>query len=147
LLALIAIGWLLVKVASKIIRFVGVVIVIGLVWFFWQGGTVEELKYKGVQALFRNTSVLEIEDRFCQTEKADTWKCQCLARPVSQDLQARFSEQELKEIDVNDELRLEEIRNSMRIRNDEIQACLKEKGVSGGKGIVDWVKEKTSEGK
>ncbi|MGB0521766.1 MAG: hypothetical protein ACPGJS_02340 [Flammeovirgaceae bacterium] len=140
------------KMAKSLLKAVGFALVIGLGWFFWQGGTVDELQQKadkvkagGVKLYFKNETISGMKSRFCTPERAEKFKCRCVITSVYNDLTTRFSEAELAKLDQNDELRLQEIRQSLKNQRKNIMDCGTEKE---GKAFVDkmkWLFEQTGE--
>ncbi|MEM6262300.1 MAG: hypothetical protein AAGI38_07330 [Bacteroidota bacterium] len=136
-LAVIGAGFLLYKVAGAALRTVGVVIILGLVIYFWQGGTVDGLKGKGTEMLFKNTPIAQLEETFCAGEKATNAKCICMVQPVLEDLNARLSVDQIASVDQDADARLLEIRASMKNRQKEIRSCLIQKKGSKYLDMVD----------
>ncbi len=137
ILILAAIGalYLIFKVGSKIIKTVGMVLILALAVFFWQGGTVDELKLKGVGTLFGDTHISDFEAKYCQGIKEDASMCDCVAQPVYQDLKARYSSGELSEIDLDKNRRKEAIKESLKNKQGEILRCLKDRGIDSVKEL------------
>jgi hypothetical protein len=102
-----------------------------LVVYFWQGGSVSDLKDKSVEALFKDATIETMLGQYCPAtaEEPDDVKCLCIVRPVHSDLTARFTEKEIREIDQDDARIQAEIRKSFSNKKKEIKNCLvKNKG-------------------
>jgi hypothetical protein len=121
--------YVLLKVASKLLRGGLLVAIVLLGAYFWNGGTVDDLKELGTHALFRERDLTRLIDRYCDGSKENSLKCDCIVRPVQADLLSRFSEAELLAMANDEEARIEAIRQSMRNQREAIRACVvKEKG-------------------
>ena len=129
--AVILVVYILMKVARTVLKFVLTIAIIALAWYFWQGGTVDGLKLKGVEQVFKDTSLSNMEEDLCQGEKADKLKCQCIVMPVKEDLESRFSQEEMQRMDTDEEIVKEEIARSIKNQQKEIRSCLVKEG--GGK--------------
>ncbi len=123
-------AYILFKVAGKIIKTVLFFALVGLVIYFWRGGTADELKGVGIRAVFpQKTTISGMMAQLCADEKAEKTKCTCIVQPVYADLSQRLTAKQIAEIDANPEQVQEEIRTSLENRKKEIQACLvKNKG-------------------
>ena len=140
-LAIIGGGYLLFKVAGKIIKTVGIIILLGLVYYFWQGGTSADLKMSGTKTLFTNAKLSTLESRYCKEGKEEKTKCLCITTPVAEDLQSRLSAKEMQEIDLDQKKVYTELHKSMRNKRKQINNCLiKNKGAKGVGKLVDMVK-------
>jgi hypothetical protein len=122
--ALVAAGIILFRIASKVFKVVGIALVIGLSYYFWQGGTVSELKDESISGLFHNVPLQSLEDELCVGAKADRVKCDCIVEPVTQDLRERLSASQLAKASADPGQRVAELRASMRNRRKEIRQCL-----------------------
>ena len=121
--------YILLKIASKLLKLIGIFLVIALGYFFWNGGTAEELKGMGVQALLREPDVTRLVEAYCSGDQSSSLKCDCLARPIQEDLTSRLSPEELQALTANKGARIRQIRQSFRNKGEEIRSCMvKEKG-------------------
>lgn len=141
-------GYLLFKIASKVLKTVLLLAIVGLVIYFWQGGTVDSLKDTSVRTLFnKRTTISGMMDQFCADEKAEKVKCLCIVQPVHADLTGRLSASQIAAIDQNSDQVQEEIRVSLGNQQKEIRNCLvKNKGsqyMEALKNFVGEVKEGT----
>ena len=143
ILALAVIGalYLIFKVGSKVIKALGLILILALAIFFWQGGTVDELKLKGIGAMFGDTPVAEMEAKYCQNEKEEGNMCQCVVMPVLQDLDARYSRSELADLDKDNDARKEAIKESMKNKQKEILGCMKDRGIDNVNELAKSLKE------
>ncbi len=120
---------ILIKIASKILKFVGVILVIAFGYFFWQGGSIEDLKDMSVKGLFKEKDVTQLVNTYCNGTEDNSIKCDCLAKPIYEDLSSRLSAEELQALANNEEERIAQIRQSFKNKGAEIRACMvKEKG-------------------
>lgn len=127
--AAIVVLYILFKIASRILKLVGIFLVIAFGYYFWNGGTAEELKEMGVQTLFKEADVTKLVDTYCSDGQENSLKCDCLAKPIYQDLTSRLSAEQLQSLATNEEERIRQIRQSFRNKGSEIRACfVKEKG-------------------
>ncbi|MEM6628051.1 MAG: hypothetical protein AAF694_00185 [Bacteroidota bacterium] len=133
----IALVYIFFRVAKSAIKLILTVIVLGLAFYFWQGGTVDGLKDKGTQALFKDADLSNMMQIHCQDEKADKVKCTCVIGPVFQDIHSRLSTSEISQANQDPERIEEEIQTSMRNKRKEIRKCLVNN--SGGK-VLDQLK-------
>lgn len=120
----VVIGLILFKVAQRILKTVLILAVVGLAYFFWQGGTVDELGQESIDLFFKESSVARMVSVNCPDEKAEKAKCDCVVIPTQEDLQDRFSRSEIRDLDQNwDDLK-REIGKSMKENQNEIRKCL-----------------------
>lgn len=150
--AIIIIGIIIFKVAKSLLKGIGFIVVAGLLLYFFQGGTVDGLKKQAdkvkagsVKLYFKNTTIADMKNKFCTPEKAEKFKCRCVITSVHNDLTSRFSASDLAKLDQDDQLRLKEIRQSLRNTRNEIMNCGAQKE---GKAFVEkmkWLFESTTE--
>ena len=130
LLILIGAGLLIItilwKVARSILKIGLTIIVLGLAWYFWQGGSIEGLKDEGVRQLFKKATIADMKEVYCEGEKAEKAKCLCIVTPVYEDLHQQYSASELREIDQNEDTRMEAIRESLKRNGKDVRQCLAE---------------------
>lgn len=127
LIALAAISlilFILVRIARTVVKLVLTLIVLGLAWYFWQGGTVQGLTDKAVDQIFKETTLTTMESDLCQGPMADKGNCRCIVYPVSQDISSRLSAREMAEFDQDPERVREEIKKSIKNKQKEIRKCL-----------------------
>lgn len=137
ILVAVAIIFILFRVAKSIFKIVLSVVVLGLAFYFWQGGTVDGLKDKGTQAIFKDANLSNMMEVHCQGEKADKIKCECVIGPVFQDIHSRLSSSEIERANQDPQQIEAEIQTSMRNEKRDIRKCLVNN--SGGK-ILDQLK-------
>ena len=129
ILAGLAVVFILFKIAQKIIKFVLIAAIVGLVIYFWQGGSVASLKGAGVRSLFGDSNIQTMMDDHCSGEKAERVKCSCIVEPVYQDLTQRLTPTEITEANTNAQRMEKELEKSISSLQKEISLCLtKEKG-------------------
>ena len=136
-LVALALIFILFRVAKSIFKIVLSVVVLGLAFYFWQGGTVDGLKDKGTQAIFKDADLSNMMQVHCQEEKADKIKCECVIGPVFQDIHSRLSSSEIAQANQDPQRIEEEIQRSMKNEKKEIRRCLVNN--SGGK-VLDQLK-------
>ena len=133
----IALVYIFFRVAKSAIKLILSVAVLGLAFYFWQGGTVAGLKDKGTQAIFKDADLSNMMQVHCQDEKADKAKCTCVIGPVFQDVHARLSSSEIAQANQDPERIEAELQTSMRNKRKDIRKCLVNN--SGGK-VLDQLK-------
>lgn len=124
ILGVIAGIYVVMKLAGKVLKVVGIALVIGLAFYFWQGGSVDGLKEGAVKQVFKDTPISELMQKFCQEDKQDKARCMCIVTPVHNDLHTRLSAAELQEVDADPARRSEEIRTSLKNKKKDIRKCL-----------------------
>lgn len=120
--AMVAAGIIVFRVAGRFLKIFGIALVVGLAYYFWQGGTVSGLKDESIFAIFHKAPLDALEDELCKAAKADRVKCDCIVEPVAEDLNNRLSAEDLRKAD--EDTRVRELRTSMRNRRREIRQCL-----------------------
>lgn len=136
ILALIGGGWLLFKVASKLIRTVGVILIALLVWYFWQGGTVKGLQDKSIEALFGDTPIGGLHEKYCKTGKEDRVRCACVVKPVYDDLLQQHGAEKVLALDRDPDARREALQASTRRVSAQIRNCIvNQKGAQGAEEL------------
>ena len=133
----IALVYIFFRVAKSAIKLLLTVVVLGLAFYFWQGGTVDDLKGKGTQAIFKDADLSNMLQVHCQDEKADKAKCKCVIDPVFKDIHSRLTSSEIAQANQDPQQIEAELRNSMRNKRKEIRKCLVNN--SGGK-VLDQLK-------
>ncbi|MCI4668768.1 MAG: hypothetical protein MRZ79_11580 [Bacteroidia bacterium] len=141
------IGIILFRVAQRILKTILIVAVIGLAYFFWQGGTVDELGQKGIDLFFKESRIDNMVDVNCPDQKAEKAKCDCVVIPTQKDLRNKFSISELAMLDKDWESLRREIGKSMQENEKEIRQCLLnnhgKKYIENISGIFENLKEGT----
>jgi len=139
--------YILFKVGQKIVKGILVLIIAGLAFYFWQGGTVDELKGKGIQSLIDQSSLVNLRKNNCEGDKVDNTKCICIIGPLEDDLTSLLSSTEMRTLDYDPQLIKKEIRLSLSNTQKEIRQCIiKKKGPeywNGMKGIWERLKDAT----
>lgn len=143
---------LIFKVIKSVLRAVGLVILVAIALYFWQGGTMQGLteKSKGIKETAVNTTltaylkvnkvpISELKNTFCADNAEDLAKCSCVVEPIYQDLIGRLSQDELAQLEQNKELKLREIRNSINNQMASIRNCSTSKGGDQFKSTVQWL--------
>jgi len=119
-----AIIYILFKVAQKVLKAVLVLAIAALAFYLWQGGSINELQGKGMEALFDQSSLSQLEENNCEGEDADKTKCLCIIGPIKEDLSSRLSISDMTSIDLDKELVKKEIRTSLKNKQKEIRKCI-----------------------
>ena len=144
-LAVVVGGYLLFKIASKILKTVLFFVIVGLVIYFWQGGTVSDLKDTGVRTVFnKKTTLSGMVAQLCEDEKAEKVKCICIVQPVHEDLTRRLSAGQMAAIDRDSDRVQEEIRISLGNQRKAISNCLVK---NKGSQYMEALKEVIGKGK
>ena len=92
-------------------------------FYLWKGGSVEGLRNEGLHMYFGNSRIEDLEANFCNGDKADNFKCECVIKPVYQDLTTRLTPKQIAEIDQKPDERIDQIRVSLGNKKDEITDC------------------------
>lgn len=127
------------KVAKALFKMAAFLVAAGLLFYFWQGGTVENLEEKGLEKLISDSTLKEMK-AMCRDDK-EAHKCICIINPVVEDLEGRLSKKELRKLEKDEELRKQEIKKSFLNQKLKITACLVEhKGEKLKEGFEKVVK-------
>ncbi|WNJ18091.1 hypothetical protein [Pontibacter sp. G13] len=111
------------KVARVLLKGVYVVLITLGVMYFWQGGSVDDLKSKAVEALVHQGTLEEVFKSYCDRQTQLDIKCECLLTPIYDDLFERLTPEEIEEANQNKKLRRREVMLSLHIKKEEIKSC------------------------
>lgn len=137
--------YLLFKVASSFLKFAGIILLAGLVYYFWQGGTIDSLKDDSVGLIFKKSSLSEMEATNCPPAKQDKLKCDCVVPTVYQNLSTRLSDSEQQAVE-NDWRKLkEEIVVSLQAEKQPIRQCLVKEGGGDILKVLDKIWDLTKD--
>lgn len=79
----------------------------------------------------KNIAMQQILSSYCEKgDEESLWKCNCILQPVNDELQTRFSAQELKALEQDRIKYIYVLRKSFVHRKEAIQNCLENKGVN-----------------
>ncbi len=129
--------YILFRVASSIFKLILVAGVIGLAYYFWQGGTVDELKDSGIEVIFKDANLSNMKAIHCDGTDSDRTKCTCIVEPVYDDIYQRLTREEIARINTSDDAVKEELRKSMKRQRKEIRKCLID---NKGSKLIDQLK-------
>lgn len=116
LLAFVVIRFLT-KILAKLIAFAIVAALIIYVLFYWNGGLIN---------IGKDTFIIyDLEEKYCE-EKMDTVKCNCIIQPLKEDIESKYTAEELDEIKNDRSESLEILMNSIRENQESIKECLQE---------------------
>ncbi len=132
--------YILVKVASRALKVIAIVLIAGLVWYFYQGNTIDDLKGDALGFLVGNAKIEDYPTKFCAEDKKENFRCACIANPVYLDLKSRLSDAQIADLENNKEAKMAEIKQSILNRQEEIKACGGEKNKALTDNIMDFVK-------
>ena len=107
----------LTKFLVKLLVFGIVAALIVYVLFYWNGGILNLGK--------KDFIIYELEQKYCY-EKMDTVKCDCIILPLKEDIESKYSPEELKLATQNRQEALDILMTSIRGNQESIRACLKE---------------------
>ena len=107
----------LTKVVVKLLIFAIIVALIAYVLFYWNGGIINLGKHEFI--------IYELEQKYCY-EKMDTVKCDCIILPLKEDIESKYSAEELDMATQNRQEAIDILMTSIRENQDQIRACLKE---------------------
>jgi hypothetical protein len=143
ILAIIGGIWVVVKIGGKIIKTVVVLAIIALAaYLFLFDGSISDLKRGGTKLMFSGATLSGLEERYCSLGKEEKYKCECIARPVAEDLKRRLTEEQMREIDRDKSRIYDELHTSMGNKRKEINDCLiKNKGAEGVQNLIDEVEK------
>lgn len=136
-------GYLLYKITSAIIRVIIILVVIGVGYYLYQGGSLTDLKKDGVQkvvGVLKDDLILEIfhhqnwEKLTADCPDPNDHACSCILQPVASDLKNRLGEEEFMHLKSNPSARLDEIKKSILNQKKTIKDCLIR---SGGQKYLD----------
>lgn len=119
-----AIIYILFKVAQKVLKAILVLAIAALAFYLWQGGSINELKGKGMEALIDQSSISRLEENNCEGDNSDKTKCLCIVGPIKEDLSSRLSISDMASIDLDKELVRKEIRISLKNKQKDIRKCI-----------------------
>lgn len=105
------------KVLAKIIAFVIVAGLILYILFYWNGGIINAGKEKFI--------LYELQDKYC-VEKLDTVKCECIIKPLINDIKANHTTEEILKLKDNRIKAFEILIESLNREKENIKQCLKE---------------------
>ncbi len=139
--AFLIIIYIVFKVAKSILQLILIAGVVGLAYFFWQGGTVDELKDSGVEVIFKDANLSNMKVVLCSDSNSDKAKCTCIVDPVYEDIHNRLSKTEIARINTSPEEIKEELRKSMKSQRKDIRKCLLsnqgDKLIDNVRGLLD----------
>ncbi len=128
LLAIVAI-YLVFRLFRFLLKFLAL-LAIGLAVFliFFNGQGLEEA---GMKALLGEGSISEMKKKLCQDDTPESYQCDCIATPVFDDLNSRFTKAQLREMEKSPEKIRDEIKASLKNRKTDIKNCIVQKKGSG----------------
>ena len=112
----IILGFTLIKLATKILFRIIIVLVILI-------GS-----YIGYQQILGKNIIDDLSNLYCKKENIDLIKCTCFVEPVLNDLKTRFSIQEIEKLKKNKLKSNAEFIKSYKIKEVEIQDCFETLG-------------------
>lgn len=123
----------LTKFLVKLLVFGIVAALIVYVLFYWNGGILNLGK--------KDFIIYELEQKYCY-EKMDTVKCDCIILPLKEDIESKYSPEELKLATQNRQEALDILMTSIRGNQESIRACLKENNAGNAwKEFLDDLKD------
>lgn len=111
-----------VKIIAKIIAFLVILVLIGYLLFFWNGGLLD----LGNKDFMLN----ELEQKYC-VEQKDEVKCDCIVKPLINDIEDKYTAEEITQMQERKLKSLRVIVQSLKENKTEIQQCLKERNAEG----------------
>lgn len=115
---------LMAKTALKAFLVVALLVTAGFFLFVWQGGIITQEK--------AGFSYEKLEAGFCE-ENADPIICSCIVQPVMEEMQRRYTQQELEAFEENPVEAYRVFASVMTAQRKEIRACLKSQDA-----LVKW---------
>ena len=112
----ILLGFTLLKMATKILfrLIIILVILIG--------------SYMGYQQIFGKNTIDDLSNLYCNKKNTDVTKCTCFIEPIVQDLNLRFSTEELNHLKKNKIKSNAEFIKSYKRKETEIKTCFEKLG-------------------
>lgn len=107
----------LTKILAKLIAFAVVAALIIYVLFYWNGGILNLGKNEFI--------IYDLEQKYC-VEKYDTVKCDCIIQPLKDDIESKYTAEELEALKGKQKESLNILMNSYRENQESIHECLKE---------------------
>jgi hypothetical protein len=155
-LVLLAIGiviliYIFLKVSKFFFKVLAFLFVAFVIYYFSTGGSFTELKDGTLTSLADDLKVATIEEVFGDTRLQDldqlcpesdtTDRCICIVLPVKKELESRLRKRQIRRIDRDPALRMEEIRRSMYNKRRKIRNCLLKKNGQRFVNLMDKVVE------
>ncbi|MFT6961626.1 MAG: hypothetical protein ACJAWV_001341 [Flammeovirgaceae bacterium] len=132
--------YILIRVASRVMKVIAIVLIAGLFWYFYQGNSIDDLKGDALGFLIGNAKIEDYPTKFCAESKKDNFRCACIAQPVYLDLKSRLSDAQIADLENDKEAKMVEIKQSILNRQEEIKACGGEKNKVLTDKIMAFVK-------
>ncbi len=107
----------LTKILAKLIAIAIVAALIIYVLFYWNGGILNLGKNEFI--------IYDLEQKYC-VEKYDTVKCDCIIKPLLEDIESKYTTKELDALKGKQKESLDILMNSYRENQESIHECLKE---------------------
>lgn len=120
--AIIAI-FIIVRVVRFLFKVAMIVAVIAFIYFMFFGGGSKSLEGQLEKAL-KNTTIAQLENKYCAAEKHESVECQCLVQQVRTDLEARLSAIEISNLEQDKKANVSEMLKSFKNKRPEIRKCL-----------------------
>jgi hypothetical protein len=155
ILGAIFIIFLIFRIFKAMVRVVMIVIVLLVALYFIGGGNLQGFKETtqgisnianaakeaGLEEFFNKLS-LEKDANVCEEVRNET-KCECIYKPLHQDLTSRLTPEELQKASENKDYKMAEIKNSMRNMKVAIKQCLVERNGEDLQKAIDTFVEAT----
>lgn len=119
---------LLFIVGGLLIRFAGKIAIKLVGWVVLIGGGVYALYHFGIGPFHNNpVSIVTMEETYCE-DPTEVNKCDCIVRLVKRDMERRFDDEELKELEEDRMELLYAVQRSFSHVKPQIEQCLAERG-------------------
>ncbi|MDW8287298.1 MAG: hypothetical protein RMJ89_04435 [Flammeovirgaceae bacterium] len=135
-LGVIFVIFLAIRIFKAFMRIIVLILVVIGVFYFLRGGNFSTLKEtaKNIATIALAAKEAGLEEFFeklpldknahpCQDVRSET-KCECIYQPLHRDITNRLSSKELKKLSQDNDLKMIEIKNSLRNVQAEIRQCL-----------------------
>lgn len=129
------------KMFKNISQVALVIVVIAFIYMLFTGNA-NFLTNPRLENVFRNSSLSEMEQRYCEgsRNKRDMAVCSCIIGPLHEDFRNRYSPQEMQMIEANQERMNYEVERIIDQNRDYIQGCLRSKN-AGRYELLDRFKK------
>lgn len=105
------------KVLAKVIAFLIVAAVVVYFLFYWDGGFISIGKKEFI--------LYELEEKYC-SEDGDNIKCECMIKPLLEDIRSKYTEEEIKSIGKDNRETIKILRKSIQENREVIRECYQE---------------------
>ncbi len=132
--------FIIMKIAKSLIKFALFAGIAAFLFYLVTGSDMGGLFEPGLETMFKNTTIRDLQAKHCATGKEDNLKCKCLVSPIYADMEDRLGAQGISRMEKDKQRMVDEMMSSFKARRGEIQECLGGKGEEG-KAFLKKAKE------